>query len=32
MKKIFATLAILGAMTFGMATSALAQDEYVGEE
>ncbi len=32
MKKIFATLAILGAMTFGMASSAWAQDEYVGEE
>lgn len=32
MKKIFATLAIFGAMTFGLASNALAQDEFVSDE
>lgn len=31
MKKIFATLAIFGAMTFGLASSAMAQDEAIEE-
>ena len=32
MKKIFATLAIFGAMTFGLTSNVLAQDEFGSEE